>query len=108
MLKYKQWQDAEYTVVGIETSFQRLSVHGQYAEREALAAVVIEHHGHRVSVGTGFTTDQRLRYRTPEAIVGKQITVEYFGESEAAGRNEGVKSLRFPRVKKVWDGRRDI
>lgn len=109
MLKFKQWQDAEYEVVGMETSVQRLSIRGTYAEREALASVWIEHKGHRVAVGTGFTTLQRLQYRTPEAIVGKQITVEYFGESEAADREAGVMSLRFPRVKKVWeDGKRDV
>jgi DNA ligase-1 len=101
VLKYKQWQDAEYEVVGIETSTQRLSVHGKYGEHEALAAVLIEHKGHRVAVGTGFTTTQRLMFRRPENIVGRTITVEYFGESEVPGR-EG-KSLRFPRVKMVWE-----
>jgi DNA ligase-1 len=33
--------------------------------------------------------------------------VEYFSESESASR-EGIKSLRFPRIKKVWDGERDV
>lgn len=104
MLKYKEWQDAEYTVVGTETSRQHLYVDGVLAEREALASVWIEHKGHRVSVGSGFTTEQRLRYaRKPEEIVGKEITVAYFGESEAADREAGVMSLRFPRVKKVWE-----
>ena len=39
--------------------------------------------------------------------VGKQITIEYFSESEAQGR-PGVSSLRFPRIKAVWDGKRDL
>ncbi|GMK54919.1 hypothetical protein CspeluHIS016_0115050 [Cutaneotrichosporon spelunceum] len=106
VLKYKQWQDAEYEVVDIDTSVQRLSVNGVYGEHEALAAVIIEHGGHRVAVGTGFTTMQRLQFRRPESIVGKTITVEYFGESEVPGR-EG-RSLRFPRVKAVYDGARDV
>lgn len=106
MLKYKQWQDAEYKVVGIDTSVQRLSVNGTYGEHEALAAVLIEHNGHPVAVGSGFTTLQRLRLRREENIVGKTITVEYFGESEVPGRDG--KSLRFPRVKTVWDGPRDV
>jgi hypothetical protein len=39
--------------------------------------------------------------------IGKEVTVEYFSESSAAGR-EG-KSLRFPRVKQIWDeGKRTI
>lgn len=42
-----------------------------------------------------------------DAQVGRQITVEYFSESEAVGR-DGV-SLRFPRLKTVWDkGGRDV
>jgi DNA ligase-1 len=35
------------------------------------------------------------------------MTVEYFSESEAVGR-EGVRSLRFPRIKTFWDEKRDI
>ncbi|BEI94441.1 uncharacterized protein CcaverHIS019_0700130 [Cutaneotrichosporon cavernicola] len=106
VLKYKQWQDAEYEVVDIETSVQRLSVNGAYGEYEALAAVIIEHKGHRVAVGSGFTTMQRLQFRRRENIVGKTMTVEYFGESEVPGR-EG-KSLRFPRVKALYEGAREV
>lgn len=124
MYKFKQWQDAEYTVVGLDTSVQRLSVGGVYGEHLAMSNVWIEHKGHRVSVGSGFTTEQRLRYAAnpneivsklrPEsqrahapAQIGKQITVEYFEESTAAGREEA--SLRFPRVKTVWDeGKRSV
>jgi DNA ligase 1 len=43
--------------------------------------------------------------------IGKQMTVEYFAESLSNGRGgaEGGVSLRFPRVKKVWeDGERDV
>lgn len=35
------------------------------------------------------------------------MTVEYFSETEAVGR-EGVPSLRFPRIKAIWDGKRDV
>ena len=39
--------------------------------------------------------------------MGKEITVQYFSESRAVNR-DGV-SLRFPRLKKVWEeGRRDV
>jgi hypothetical protein len=34
--------------------------------------------------------------------------VQYFSESMAADRNEGV-SLRFPAIKKIWEGKgRDV
>lgn len=68
--KFKQWLDAEYTVVDMETSKMRLSVGGVYGEHLACANVYIEHGGHRVSVGSGFSADQRLRYaKDPSAIV---------------------------------------
>ncbi|EJT49959.1 hypothetical protein A1Q1_00890 [Trichosporon asahii var. asahii CBS 2479] len=109
VFKFKNWQDAEYTVLSLDTSVQRLPVDGVYGEYEACANVWIEHKGHRVSVGSGFTPDQRLRYaRDPSLIVGRQITVEYFEESPSEKR-DGVMSLRFPRVKEVWEeGKRDI
>ncbi|KAL7424834.1 hypothetical protein Q5752_000519 [Cryptotrichosporon argae] len=110
VLKFKQWKDAEYMVTALDKSRMRLAVDGVFAEHDACANVWVEHDGHPVSVGSGFTADQRLRYaRDPSLIVGKQITVQYFGESESSDRGQGIKSLRFPRVKQVWeDGRRDI
>ncbi|WWD20017.1 hypothetical protein CI109_104490 [Kwoniella shandongensis] len=107
--KFKKWQDAEYLVKSLDTSKMRLSINGIFAEHEAMSNVWIEHDGHPVSVGSGFTAEQRLRYsRNPEQIVGKMMTVEYFSESEKVGR-EGKRSLRFPRCKMVWEeGKREI
>jgi DNA ligase-1 len=145
--KFKQWQDAEYVVTSLDTSRMRLAVDGVFAEHEACSNVWIEHKGTPVSIGSGFTAEQRLAYaKDPSLIVsandsaptpssaprrmalscvlllrcrlyravlmrlrqvGKEITVEYFSESEAAGR-PGALSLRFPRVKKVWEGKRDV
>ena len=68
--KFKKFQDAEYTVVDMDTSSMRLSVDGVYGIHEALSNVWIEHEGHRVSVGTGFTTDERIRFaKDPSQIV---------------------------------------
>ncbi|WRT69371.1 uncharacterized protein IL334_006355 [Kwoniella shivajii] len=105
--KFKKWLDAEYQVLALDTSSMRLSINGTFGEHEALANVWIEHEGHRVSVGSGFTADQRIKYaKNPEQIVGKWITVEYFSESDSMERsqkgNKG-KSLRFPRIKMVWE-----
>ncbi|WVQ75274.1 hypothetical protein IAR50_004887 [Cryptococcus sp. DSM 104548] len=109
--KFKKWQDAEYTVLSTTNSIMRLAINGQFAERPAMANVWINHKGTKVAVGSGWTAEQRLRYaERPEDIVGKEITVEYFEESERIAGNEGRgKSLRFPRVKKVWEeGKRDV
>lgn len=160
--KFKQWQDAEYTVTALNISRQRLPIQGVYGEHEAVAALVVKHKGFEVAVGSGMSVAQRISWaREPEKIVsdhrllihhlvtnsfvkfvtlkcargniigrhpppyctrilleqgevlmrthqvGKQITVEYFSETEAQDR-KGVLSLRFPRIKAVWDGQRDV
>lgn len=101
----------------------RLAVNGVYGEYDAMANIWIEHKGVRVSVGIGFTADQRIKFgKNPELIVsstvicysplltrqlGKEVTVEYFSESASSSR-EGL-SLRFPRVKQIWsEGKRTI
>lgn len=105
MLKIKEWQDAEYIVKSIETGCMRLPSTGQ--DTQVMASVLIEHKGNPVSVGSGFTFDQRIKYaKHPELIIGKPITVQYFAEST---NEDGVLSLRFPTVKTVYEeGKRDI
>jgi DNA ligase-1 len=68
--KFKKWQDAEYTVVGHDMSCMRLAVDGVFGEYEALAAIWILHKGVKVSVGSGFTADQRIKFgANPDLIV---------------------------------------
>ncbi|KAI9631724.1 uncharacterized protein MKK02DRAFT_21481 [Dioszegia hungarica] len=106
--KFKRWLDGEYTVRDIELSRQRLSIDGVFAEYEAVAALVFHHKRHPVTVSSGLTAEQRVQWaKDPSLIIGRQMTVEYFSESEAAGR-EGVPSLRFPRIKTIYEGKRDI
>jgi DNA ligase-1 len=45
ILKYKEWQDAEYIAEGIDVNIMRLPVNGVFAEREAMANVWITHKG---------------------------------------------------------------
>ena len=65
--------------------------------------VYIEHKGHKVAVGSGFSQEQRLKY-TQEPIVGKTITVQYFEETK---NDKGGISLRFPTVKHIYENERD-
>ncbi|PWN47693.1 hypothetical protein IE53DRAFT_371254 [Violaceomyces palustris] len=120
--KLKQCQEEEYTVEGIEKAKMRLPIQGKYAEREVLSNIWIRHKGVQVSVGSGFTVEQRIRYADqPCSILGKQVTVTYFEETSTTvperkggegrgGEGEEQWSLRFPRIKKVWeeDGSRSI
>jgi DNA ligase-1 len=62
--------------------------------------------GNTVSVGSGFSVYDRIRYRNePKLIQDKIITVQWFEES--ADKN-GKLSLRFPTVKHVFEGKREV
>lgn len=108
LLKGKKFHDAEYQVLDITTGMFRIAntVTGGEEEFETLTAVVIEHKGNRVQVGSGFSVAQRKEFfEDPSKIVGKTITVQYFEESED---KDGKPSLRFPTLKAIYDGERDI
>ena len=71
-----------------------------------LKNIVIEHKGNRVDVGSGFSQEQRRHYfKNPTEIIGKQVTVQYFEESQ---NKKGEYSLRFPVIKTVYETPRDI
>ena len=107
MLKVKKFFDAEYEVLGIEIGPFRYIDNGAEAEADMVTAVNIKHKGNPVSVGSGFTLEQRRRYMAdPSLIVGKEITVQYFEETT---NKQGTTSLRFPVVKHVFeDGKRSV
>jgi DNA ligase-1 len=69
-----------------------------------MTAVNIEHKGYQVSVGSGFSLDERYYYyENPEELVGKEITVKYFEETK---NQQGGISLRFPTVKTIHGDKR--
>jgi DNA ligase-1 len=82
----------------------RVIVDGLEVTENMLRNVTIEHKGYEVSVGSGFSLEQRRFYRDhPEEILGKEITVKYFEETK---NQDGTLSLRFPTVKAIYkDGR---
>ena len=66
--------------------------------------VIIEHKGNPVSVGSGFSIgDRQVYYNDPSKIVGKEITVQYFEESQ---NQNGEYSLRFPVIKVIHGNER--
>src|SRR5690606_11774331 len=107
ILKVKNFIDAEYVVVDVEMDNIRHIVDQKEITSPMLKAVIIEHKGHRVDVGSGFSIEERLKYYSdPQAIIGKTITVQYFEESM---NKEGGISLRFPTVKAIYEeGERTI
>jgi DNA ligase-1 len=102
ILKVKQMFDDEYIVVDLENDIHRVIVDGSEVEELMLKNVIIEHKGNQVRVGSGFSHEQRRHYfENPNEILGKQITVQYFEESQS---KSGEYSLRFPVIKAVYDG----
>ena len=102
ILKVKQMFDEEYIVVDLENDVHRVIVDGAEVEELMLKNVIIEHKGNQVRVGSGFSHEQRRHYfANPNEILGKQITVQYFEESQS---KSGEYSLRFPVIKAVYDG----
>jgi DNA ligase-1 len=106
ILKVKQMFDEEYIVVDLENDVHRVIVDGAEVEEEMLKNVIIEHKGNRVRVGSGFSHEQRRHYfANPNEILGKQITVQYFEESQS---KSGEYSLRFPVIKAVYETERNF
>lgn len=106
LLKYKSFFDDEYEVVDTEMGPFRYVLNGQEHEETMLSCVTIKHKGHDVRVGSGFTIEQRQDfYKHPKKILGKQITVQYFSESQ---NQDGGISLRFPTFKYLHGSNREI
>lgn len=106
MLKVKKFHDAEYVVNNVVMGPIRFIKDGLEVEEEMLSAVVISHKGFTVKVGSGFTLDQRKQFKlAPDQIIGKTITVKYFEESTD---QNGNLSLRFPVLKHIYEGNREV
>ena len=104
LLKVKKFYDAEYVVVDYDNDNHEVVRDGRSKTVEMLAQVWIEHKGHKVKVGSGWSQDQRLKYMDG-SIVGKVITVQYFEETK---NDKGGISLRFPTVKIVHGDKREV
>ena len=97
VLKVKTMHDAEYRVKDTAYGPFRYVQDGKEIEEEMLSAVMIEHKGNQVRVGSGFTIEQRQHFlQHPENILNKVVTVQYFEESQ---NQSGEYSLRFPVLK---------
>jgi DNA ligase-1 len=106
LLKVKKMHDAEYVVIDHESDVHRVIENGREIEEVMLKAVIIEHKGNQVRVGSGFSLDQRRFYhQNPNEILGKTITVQYFEETTD---QRGDHSLRFPVIKVVHGQKREF
>lgn len=106
LLKIKDMQDSEYIVCGIETGKATYN-EGGHKEFDVVSAIKISHKDNIVSVGSGLSKEQRIRwYEYPEEIIGKTVTIQYFEETKDS--KTGKLSLRFPVLKHVYEEGRNI
>ena len=106
LLKIKDMQDAEYEVIGLETG-KAIYNEGGHKEFDVVSAIKIVHKGNIVSVGSGLSKEQRLRwYEHPEEILGEIVTIQYFEETKDS-KTETF-SLRFPVLKHVYEDGRNV
>jgi DNA ligase 1 len=106
ILKLKTFKDGEFRVIKVESEVMRIVQDGREIEEEMMARVFVDHKGFSVGVGSGWSFEQRRRYhKNPEEILGKEITVRYFEETNDVYGNT---SLRHPSVKHVWEKDRNI
>lgn len=106
LLKVKKFQDAEYKVLDVITGKVSYNENGT-KEYDAVTALIIEHKGTKVQVGSGLSKEQRLYwFEHPEDIVGKTATIQYF--EETINKKDDSISLRFPVLKYVYDSVREV
>lgn len=106
LLKYKMFNDAEYKVIAVEEGDAQELINGKMVKIKCVGNLVIEHKGNKVGVGTGLSLAQRKRwYEHPEEIVGKIVTIKFFEETQ---NQDGSWSLRFPVLKAIYEGERDL
>ena len=104
LLKVKSFYDAEYEVLGWDIDTHEVVRDGKSVSMTMLSQVWINHKGYIVKVGSGFSQEQRIKYKM-EDIIGKTITVQYFEETK---NDKGGISLRFPTVKHIYENERDV
>ena len=106
MLKIKSFNDAEYKIVGVEEGEAQEVIDGVAHKIKCVGALIIEHKGNKVGVGTGLSLEQRKRwYEHPEEIIGRVCTIKYFEETQ---NQDGSWSLRFPVLKIIYENGRDL
>jgi DNA ligase-1 len=106
LLKVKKFQDAEYIVEDVVLGTATYNKGGAKTYN-VCSAIVINHKGNRVEVGSGLSFDQRIKwFNAPEKIIGKTVTVKYF--EETTNKKNNLISLRFPVLKYVYENGRTV
>ena len=100
LLKIKEFVTNDYYIKKVIVGKATYNENGS-KEYDIVSALVIEHKGNEVSVGSGLSKEQRLRwYNHPEEIIGMCVRVKYFEETKDS--KTGMYSLRFPTLDYIY------
>lgn len=108
MYKVKNFEVEEFIVQSINTDIISLPDPETKIRRdeETMKSVNINYKGNQVTVGTGWSAEQRREFfKNPEKIIGRTISVQFQGESE--NKNNDSLSLRIPSLKYLWEDTRN-
>lgn len=105
LLKVKKFHDEEYIVKNVDLGKMRFVENGKEITKDVLRNIIVEHKGNNVSIGSGFSKQQREYYfENPNELIGKTVTIQYFEETQ---NQSGGLSLRFPVIKHIYKNGRD-
>ena len=104
LLKVKKFKTNDYYIKKILTGKATYNENGA-KEYDVVSALVIEHRGNEVFVGSGISKEQRIDwYHNPEKIIGMCARVKYF--EETCDSKTGKLSLRFPVLDYIYGEKR--
>jgi DNA ligase-1 len=109
LMKLKFFMTEEFRVirVTIDSKYKIPNDRGGEDTVQAINNVIIEYKECEVSVGSGFTTDERIRYtEDPKLIIGKLISVEF--QEYFQDQKTKKWSLRCPIFKAILGDKRDF
>lgn len=107
IIKIKDFYEAEFDIVDYKLEKMQVSQNGRMHEEILLSAVKVMFGKKGVWVGSGFSLEERRKYaQDPKVLSASQATVRYFQES--SNRHDSLKSLRFPTIKAIYSGQREL
>lgn len=91
ILKVKATISADLMITGVKE--------GENENEGKLGSIIVNYKGNSVSVGTGFTKQQRIEFwENPNSIIGKIAEIHFFEESN---NKKGTCSMRIPIFERI-------
>jgi DNA ligase-1 len=99
LLKVKEMQSADLEIIALEEGEGRL--------RGTLGNLIVLYKGNKVSVGSGFSDEERtIFWNNQDKFIGRVVEIIFFGESK--NQNNDEISLRFPVFKTIREVGKEV